>query len=159
LSVAKLCAEADQLIPRRLRHEFYERLPFDRSVFSKLAAIGRTAALHNPDVESSLPPSYSILYIARKLTSDELDRAITNKIITPDTNRADLERWMSIPGNCRYHAVTRDDSGRAFSDVANQAQMIETMVKAWEASPALVEQWRWSPYAVRMAFLRELKKR
>jgi hypothetical protein len=158
LEVARVCADADRDMPSHLRQEFYRRLPFDRTVFSKLASIGRSPTLHNPEVEASLPPNYSILNIARRLTAKELDRAIAKKMITPDTKRADLERWMSNPNNCRYQAVLREDSGAAISNAAEHDKKVVLLVETWKASPALVEQWRRAPKAVRERFIQGIRK-
>jgi hypothetical protein len=159
LATCEICAEADKEVHREERKDFYESLPFDRTVFSKLAAIGRCPALYNPEVETSLPPNYSILHIARKLTSEELDRAIAQGVISPDTNRAELDRWISNPTNCRYQALVRDThGGTSFHDAAKTEQMLKSLINAFEGSAALLEQWQRAPHVVRMAFVRELKK-
>ena len=81
LEVSKNCADADVKIPGHLKERFYKALLIDRTVFCKLAAIGRSQSLHNPDVLTSLPAHYSILYEARLLSPPELDRAIADKVV------------------------------------------------------------------------------
>jgi hypothetical protein len=50
LEVSKVCADADDTLDLLQRMQLIARLPFGRTMFCKLVAIGRTATLHNPDV-------------------------------------------------------------------------------------------------------------
>jgi hypothetical protein len=157
LEVSKICAEAANVLDMAERLTLIDRLPFDRTVFSKLAAIGRCLVLYNPEVESSLPPNYTTLYIARKLSAKELDSAIETKVLTPNCSREGLRQWVSDPNNCHYGAATKPRPDPA-SNAAQQGESIGSLLEAWKASPDLIAQWRRASYAVRIGFFRELKK-
>ena len=159
LEVSKNCADADVKIPGHLKERFYKALLIDRTVFCKLAAIGRSQSLHNPDVLTSLPAHYSILYEARLLSPPELDRAIADKVVSPHANREEVARWASNPANCKLAASTkRHQRGFAHATKAGQAAEVEALKALWDAAPELVHKWRWSVPAVRDAFVREIKK-
>jgi hypothetical protein len=156
LNLCKDCAKADEKIPAHRKESFYERAGISQNTFYKLAAIGRSPALYNPDVLASLPPNQTILYAARKLSSTELERAIAAKIIKPNSNRAEVERWVSNPKNCRYGRPP--PSAIALAKKVRQAAEVQSLKELWDASPELVRRWRESMGAVRAGFVREIMK-
>jgi hypothetical protein len=171
LEVSKRCATADEQMPDDLRQQFYDSLPFDRTIFQKLAAIGRSPALHNPQVLPWLPPHYSILYAARNLTPAELDRAHKEKIITPDAKRAVVKEWVK---NCRSDVATRDAAARPrVSESPTQVEATEprisfseerahdendfaALLDAWNTAPRLTSTWQKASEAVRQRFIRTI---
>ena len=158
LEVSKVCADADATLDYPQRMRLITRLPFGRTMFCKLVAIGRTATLHNPEIASCLPPNWTILDLARKLTPAELDDAISKRVLSPNSSRAELKRWMSDPENCQYAATKR--ANPADADTVNLAvheDKVLSLLEAWKASPALVDLWRWSPDPVRTRFTRIIK--
>jgi hypothetical protein len=158
LEVSKVCADADDKLDILQRMRLIARLPFGRTMFCKLSAIGRAAALHNPDVAGSLPPNWTILDLARKLTPAELDDAISKRVLRPNSSRAELQRWMSNPENCQYAAAKRGNRDTAAINSAVLEDKVLSLIEAWKASPALVDLWRWSPDAVRTRFTRIILK-
>jgi hypothetical protein len=153
LAVAKICAEADKKIPSPFRHRLYPLLPFDRTVFSKLVAIGESPALYDPEVGTSLPPNWTTLYVARKLTPDQLKQAITARVLRPSSSREELRQWV-----IRTFPKAADLPDNAFfRNKAVHAAKVKLLLEAWKASPALVEQWRRAPQAVRTRFIQQIK--
>ena len=51
------------------------------------------AALHAPDIQRLLPPHYTTMYSVTLLTDEELKQAIAEKVLHPDMQRVQLERW------------------------------------------------------------------
>jgi hypothetical protein len=158
LEVSKICADADDTLDLLQRMQLIARLPFGRTMFCKLVAIGRTATLHNPDVVGFLPPSWTILDLARKLTPAELDDAISKRVLRPNSTRAELQRWMSNPENCQYAAAKRANPDAAAINSAVHEDKVRSLLEAWKASPALVDLWRWSPDPVRTRFTQIIKE-
>jgi hypothetical protein len=161
LNLCKDCAEADERIPAHRKESFYEMAGISQNTFYKLAAIGRSPALYNPDVLASLPPNQTILYAARKLSLTELKRAIAKKIIKPDSNRAEVQRWVSSPKNCRYAAATRPEVTRpevTFTDWAYENPDFVSLMDAWNASPLLIEIWRRASESVRHRFILDIMR-
>jgi hypothetical protein len=154
LEVSKICADADDRLDLVQRKLLIIRLPFGRTMFCKLAAIGRAATLHNPELAGFLPPSWTILDLARKLTPAEIDNAISKKVLGPNSSRADLQRWMSNPENCQYAAGKRGRTDTAAISTAVHEEKFLSLICAWKASPELIELWRWAPDAVRRRFTR-----
>jgi hypothetical protein len=157
LEVSKVCADADATLDYPQRMRLITRLPFGRTMFCKLVAIGRTATLHNPEIASCLPPNWTILDLARKLTPAELDDAISKRVLSPNSSRAELKRWMSDPKNCQYAAAKRGNRDTAAINSAVLEDKVLSLIEAWKASPALVDLWRWSPDPVRTRFTRIIK--
>ena len=157
LEVSKVCADADATLDYPQRMQLITRLPFGRTMFCKLVAIGRTATLHNPEIASCLPPNWTILDLARKLTPAELDDAISKRVLSPNSSRAELKRWMSDPENCQYAATKRANPDAATVNLAVHEDKVLSLLEAWKASPALVDLWRWSPDPVRTRFTRIIK--
>ena len=92
---------ADRRTARRLecsldrRGELLKQLPFGDSAFSKFVQIGNDRRLNTPELRRLLPPHYTITYAVTLLTDQELQDAIAAKVIHPDMNRDDLQRWRN----------------------------------------------------------------
>jgi hypothetical protein len=91
--VAKLCAEAKNTLTKVQLRELIGQLPFERSIFSKLSAIGDNDRLCDPQLRQLLPPHYSIVYEVTKLTDEELDLAVDEGVIHPKATRVELIDW------------------------------------------------------------------
>lgn len=155
LETSKHCADASASLDPVQRKQLIDSLPFDRTVFDKLVGIGRCPALHEPEVESSLPPNWTILNIARNLTPSELTRAISEKVIAPQTNRKNLQQWMAR--NSRWGKPKPLDE-LALAKREGQAGEVRTLKTLWDASPELANKFLWSASAVRTGFIKEIMK-
>jgi hypothetical protein len=89
--VAKLCAEADRQLSRSQKRFLLEELPFHRSIFSKLAKIGRTEHLYDAEVLPRLPASYSTIHELSKLKPRAFKAALDGGIVRPDMHRRDAK--------------------------------------------------------------------
>lgn len=67
------------------------RLPFKPTTAQRLMVICRDSRLLEPALRQSLPPSWGTLYELTKLTNQEFDAAIEQKIIRPDVERWEIE--------------------------------------------------------------------
>ncbi|MEH2564094.1 hypothetical protein [Bradyrhizobium sp. AZCC 2289] len=157
LAIAKDCAEANAKIPGRLRKSFYEQAKISAEVFRKLAGIGHSHALHNPDIAAALPPNYSILYIAKNMSAVELDRAIAAGIINPNSSRKKVEEWVADPKNCRYRAKHEPDE-IALAKMEGRAKEVKVLLNLWNDSPELARRFRQSMGVVKEAFFKEICK-
>ena len=90
---SKYCAEAHDYLDDTEKKELVAALPFDRTVFVKLAAIGRDTRLNAPDVKKLLPAHYSTLYEITQLKGDELAEAVAANIIRPQMRRSEFVAW------------------------------------------------------------------
>lgn len=95
LETAELCAEAVDKLSKDDKTKLVEQLDFSAATFSKLAKIGQEPRLQEEKVKALLPPNYSIVYEVAKLSSGELDAAISDQVISPTMSRADLEAWLT----------------------------------------------------------------
>jgi hypothetical protein len=93
LEMAKLCQEAKTSLTWEERKELYNRLPFHRTQFEKLAAVGLHPRLQNPTLKTRLPPHYSTLYELCDLNDQEFDKAVAENVIHPKAKRADIINW------------------------------------------------------------------
>jgi hypothetical protein len=157
LQTCRACAEAQAIFDADSLHDLIERLPFDRTVFSKLVAIGNSPALNDPKLEKHLPPNWTILDLARKLTPTELGRAVSRNVISPDCNRAGLKSWMSNPDNCGYGAGLRLKRSKAAAvkssatGATSQDPELESLVAAFFSSP-VADKFRRASEPVRHRF-------
>jgi hypothetical protein len=150
LGVAKMCSKASEALSPDELHQLYQRLPFDRTVFAKLSAIGRCPHLHKPEVIGVLPPNWTTLRLLADLTPVELDAAISKNVLTPKAKRQDVKSW--IDENTDHGKVRRlRPSG---SD--SQSDDFGKLEAAWDASPRLKEQWQKASSDIRKQFVQEI---
>jgi hypothetical protein len=95
MTVARLCAEASAQMTPAERAELVKLLPFGDSAFSKFAQIGNDERLSAPELRRLLPPHYTTTYAITLLSDQELRDAIADKVIRPDMNRAELQKWRN----------------------------------------------------------------
>jgi hypothetical protein len=95
MTIARLCAEASARLTITETGELLKQLPFGDSAFSKFVQIGNDRRLNTPELRRLLPPHYTITYAVTLLTDQELQDAIAAKVIHPDMNRDDLQRWRN----------------------------------------------------------------
>ena len=93
MSIARLCAEASARLTALQKRELIQALPFGDSAFSKFVQIGTDTRLYAPDIQRLLPPHYTTVYAVTLLTDEELKRAVVEKVLHPDMQRAQLEKW------------------------------------------------------------------
>ncbi len=95
LTTAHLCAEANAQLTTAERGELLKQLPFGATAFSKFVQIGNDRRLNAPELRRLLPPHYTITYAVTLLTDQELQDAIAAKVIHPDMQRVELQRWRN----------------------------------------------------------------
>ncbi len=95
LEVAALCADANSNLMRDEKRLLLEEIPFSAATFSKLATIGSNQRLRGQRLRKLLPPSYSIIYAVAQLDHGELKAAVREKVISPTSTRAQIERWVA----------------------------------------------------------------
>ena len=93
LEIARLCAEAEERLDTAQQAELKAKLPFGATTFSKFRQIGLDARLRKPEVQLLLPAAYTTIYAITCLNDEDLNVAITEKIINPDVKRENLEKW------------------------------------------------------------------
>jgi hypothetical protein len=95
MTIARLCAEAGARLTITERGELLKQLPFGATAFSKFVQIGNDRRLNTPELRRLLPPHYTITYAVTLLTDQELQDAIAAKVIHPDMQRVELQRWRN----------------------------------------------------------------
>jgi hypothetical protein len=95
MNIARLCAKADARLTTAQKSELIHALPFGNTAFSKFVQIGSDIRLYAPEIQSLLPPHYTITYAVTLLTDEELKRAIAEQVIHPDMTRARLQKWRN----------------------------------------------------------------
>jgi hypothetical protein len=155
LMVCKLCAEVAGKLDPLQRRELIDRLPFKESMFSKLASIGKNQALLDVNVQMHLPASWSIIYQLKDLTHEEAQRAISAKVLTPETTRAELNNWIS-----KNSASWKDEKRLRRKPLKNADNdvLLHRLIKAFTGSTEIMTVWDECPRAVRRRFGRELAK-
>jgi hypothetical protein len=93
LEIARLCADAEERLDPAQQAELKAKLPFGPATFSKFRQIGLDARLRKPEVQVLLPAAYTTIYTIACLNDEDLNVAITEKIINPDVKREQLEKW------------------------------------------------------------------
>lgn len=96
MNIARLCAEASQRLTTTQKRELIQALPFGEATFSKFAQIGTDTRLNAPEIRRLLPPHYTTVYAVTLLTEEELKRAIAEKVLHPDMQRAQLQKWRNL---------------------------------------------------------------
>jgi hypothetical protein len=96
MTIARLCAEANAQLTTAERGALLKQLPFGDSAFSKFVQIGNDHRLNTPELRRLLPPHYTITYAVTLLTDQELQDAITEKVIHPDMRRGELQKWRNL---------------------------------------------------------------
>ena len=93
MEVARLCAEANARLKAAQKSELIACLPFRQATFSKFAQIGADTRLNAAEIQRLLPPCYTTVYAVTLLKDEELSLAIAEKVLHPDMNRSQLQRW------------------------------------------------------------------
>jgi hypothetical protein len=148
LELGRLCAEAEERLDPAQQAELKAELPFSAATFSKFRQIGLDARLRKPEVQLLLPAAYTTIYTISCLKSDEdLNAAITEKIINPSMKRGELEKWWKEreaarqrqtslpedPADSRANPVS-DVVDKKTGDVAGSAGPDEVPMPTVEAS-------------------------
>ncbi len=115
-SIAHLCAEANAQLTTAQKAELIACLPFRPATFSKLAKIGADTRLSAPEVQTLLPPHYTTTYAVASLSDEELKEAIAEKIIYPDMQRAELQKWRNAHRKLPAKAGIEDSPEEAISE-------------------------------------------
>jgi hypothetical protein len=103
------CAEAYRVLDEGEKRLLLERLPFDRSTFSKLVKIGNDDRLR--PLLKRLPLSYSTIYEVSLLSDEQLERANETGIINPDARRSDIEALRKGPRKPNGNGTSKDSPG------------------------------------------------
>ena len=130
MNIARLCAEANERLTIAQKRELIQALPFGDTAFSKFVRIGTDTRLHAPDIQRLLPPHYTTIYAVTLLTDEELRRAIAEKVIHPDMQRAQLQRWRN---SHREKVVVAPSPKEAASDSAVASPPIDWTQDAVES--------------------------
>src|SRR3954453_17761628 len=102
--------------------------------------MGNNTSIQEEKFLKYFPANFTIVYYIRFFSQTELEQAISDKVLTPDTTRAGLDRWLSKNSSRR-----KDDHGRADPNKAHHDRMVQSLLQIWKASPNIVELWRQSP--------------
>lgn len=151
LQTAKACATAWGLLERDDRVRLVQQLRPDisRESFSKLVAIGRNEALHDPKIRDNLPSRWTILHKLRDCTAEELDRAIEAGVLSRQCSRKAVEAWLAEQGgNPSQVRTERLDSG----EDSAVAQLLAILL----GNAAFTQLWKRSSAAVRSRVCRVL---
>lgn len=151
LNVAKACAKADREFDVLQKTRLYTRLPFDRTAFSKLAAIGKNLALLNERVQKRLPANWTTIYLLRNLTAEEIDQAIRDKALAPASKRSEISAWVS-----EHSSRRKDDRRRASANDAHREDLLRELQTSFQSSSELMAIWGRCPEAVRIRFARSM---
>jgi hypothetical protein len=151
---AKHCAEARRTLDPLQKQKLYRRLPFKQSMFSKLADVGESRALFAANVRKHLPSNWSLIYLLRNLSGEELEAAISQKVLTPKATRNELAIWLAENSSHR-----KEDRRRSAQNDAHHEDLLQSLTMAFWASKQLTNIWASCPEAVRIRFARTLTGR
>jgi hypothetical protein len=166
-AVASLCAGANKELSPAEKKEFYLKLPFDRTVFSKLARIGSDLRLHHEEIEKLLPANYSMQYEITKLTDDEMKAAIDQGIIHSRAKRADLLNWKRLRRAAKNEVGAENQPrGSQWQNTLRNMTEIKpgddplrrALKKAWDKAVDLKTMWRKVSDDARERFVTEVLK-
>jgi hypothetical protein len=120
LEIARLCAEAEERLDPAQQAELKAKLPFGAATFSKFRQIGLDARLRKPEIQVLLPAAYTTIYAITCLNDEDLNVAITEKIINPDVKREKLEKWRVERQEARQQkpSAPRDAAAAAANPVS-----------------------------------------
>jgi hypothetical protein len=166
-AVASLCAGANKELSPAEKKEFYLKLPFDRTVFSKLARIGSDLRLHHEEIQKLLPANYSMQYEITKLTDDEMKAAIDQRIIHSGAKRAHLLNWKKSRRATKIEAKTEAQQRGSQWQVAlrNTTEIkpeddpfMRKLKRAWDKAVDLKAAWTTVTVDARERFVMEVLK-
>ena len=143
--VARLCHEAHKKLSSVEKRELFLQLPFDRTVFSKLAKIGADPRLRCPEIQELLPPSYSLQYELAKLDYRDFKAAFEEHIIHPRVRRAEFLKWAK----CRQEGVHKEVEKKYDAE-------FRKLRAAWIKSPKFRTAWEEVPVRVRKQFVTDV---
>jgi len=145
LKVARFCAQANARFSFADKCELLSRLPFDRTIFSKLAKIGADSRLHEPEIQNLLPANYSLVYVLARLDDQQLEAAIVENIIHPKAKRAEVVKWIR----------SRRVAELGASEIRpNWNELHFTSLRAaWHKAHELRRLWLSAPASVRQRFV------
>ena len=149
-AVASLCAGANKELSPAEKKEFYLKLPFDRTVFSKLARIGSDLRLHHEEIDKLLPANYSMQYEITKLADYKMKAAIDQGVIHSRAKRADLLNWKRLRRAAKNEAGTEIQRGsqwqitlRNITEIKPEdAPLMRALKRAWDGAVELKTMWR-----------------
>jgi hypothetical protein len=159
LEVAKVCAEASETLSADDMRKLHERLPFEPSVFSKLAAIGRCPHFNRPDVINAIPPNWTTLRLLADLNPAELNAAIAAEVLTPKAKRREVKSWIdqnTVYGKAHRPrlalsqevAVTNEGEADDSDEIT-----FERLKDCWRSSAKLLDHWRSASPKIRKNFV------
>jgi hypothetical protein len=149
LAAARYCAEANDKLDVLQLQQLHRRLQITRPTFSKLASIGRNDALHSRKVLKRLPPNWTIIHQLRDCNTEDLNRMICEKVLTPGCSRASVINW--IKENTDHRKAVRN---RAAHDDSGDDELLRELSEA--LSPEFIAIWHESPASVRTRFAKNL---
>lgn len=131
LEAAASCKQADDALTLLEKKRLIEHLPFSSSTFSKLVAIGGDRRITSPHVQRLLPSSFSSMYEVTLLSNDQLQRAVREKRLNPQSKRADISSWRDEKKSSSKRALygsiylSRDLSSGEFSELRDSLKALE----------------------------------
>jgi hypothetical protein len=168
-AVASLCAGANKEFPPAVKKELFLKLPFHRTVFSKLAQIGADPRIHCPDVENRLPANYSFQYELTKFSTQELDAALADdNVVNPRATRAALLGWVKDRRVAEKQMRTEIKGLESRSAAENydgelekredEDKLLGVLKRLWGEATLLKKKWQRVPRGVRGRFVAEVLK-
>jgi hypothetical protein len=94
LNLSAACAEAKHALHPQAKRELYELLSFKRTKFSMLAAFGWNQALRKLEIKQHLPAKLRLLHLMKDSDDTEIDKAITDGVLSPRAKYQDLKAWI-----------------------------------------------------------------
>lgn len=94
LNLSAACAEAKCALHTWAKRELYDLLPFQRTKFSMLAAVGWNQALRKLEIKQHLPAKLRLLHLMRASDDTEINRAISDGILSPRVKYQELKAWI-----------------------------------------------------------------
>jgi hypothetical protein len=148
MDVARVCFEASERLTANQKKELVQQLPFKAPTFSKLGRIGKDTRLHALHVEPLLPPHYSIVYLLTRLTNDELESAVKERVINPDMKRVELQKWLRSRRRRSAPEVNRA--------TVHEEQAFAALEIAWSGAREFRAAWARATDSIRERFVREV---
>jgi hypothetical protein len=94
LEISKACLKAKEEVGNKRYRDFVSMLNMSSSEFSKYCAIGKKELLHGDDMRDHLPSSFSSLYLISTMSDGQLQKAIDDGKIRPQSTRVQIEELL-----------------------------------------------------------------
>lgn len=138
LKLTKECAKARNQLTESQKKELYKLLPFNESMFSKLASIGDDLRLRNH--QDLLPASISTLYELSQLPDERFESVLKEGLLKPDLKRQELTNWKANKAPLAPSQAASEEGSLTPSPVKFEVRLPPVLICLYSEAPIPEEQ-------------------